>query len=140
MKIVYQFALCLFASTSLIVTPCVAETWVYNDEKGTVYTADSVNNIPEQYRLNAGKLPEVKKKTFNRVQLYMKPTCPYCKQLIEQLDERKVPYKMYDISSDIQAYKRFQSLGGTGVPLTLIDGNIIVRGKDIEKIVAELSR
>ena len=60
-----------------------------------------------------------------KVEVYSKAWCPYCKQALSLLDSRGVKYSNYDVEQDQQAYNRFLSLGGSGVPVVVIGSKVI---------------
>ncbi len=61
------------------------------------------------------------------VTIYTTPTCIYCKLEKEFLNEHKIPFKVVDVSEDTQAAQQMiMKSGQSGVPVTEIDGKIIV--------------
>ena len=72
------------------------------------------------------------------VTIYSTPTCPYCKQTKEFLNENNVEFTDIDVSSDAaKAQEMIEKSGQMGVPVLDIDGEIIV-GFDREKISEKL--
>lgn len=66
--------------------------------------------------------------------VYSTPTCPFCNQLKAFLDENKVEYTNIDVSADQEkAQEMIQKSGQMGVPVSDIDGEIII-GFDKKKI------
>ena len=66
--------------------------------------------------------------------VYSTPTCPFCKQLKEFLNEHDVAYTNIDVSSDqVKAQDMIQKSGQMGVPVSDINGEIVV-GFDKKKI------
>lgn len=72
------------------------------------------------------------------VVLYSTAWCPYCNMLREKFDALNVSYIEYDIEQSIVARLKHLSLGGIGVPLTLI-GDDVIKGYNQELISSKLS-
>lgn len=73
------------------------------------------------------------------VKVYTTPTCPYCLRLKEYLKQKKIQFQNFDVSIDRLALEEMTRLTGQmGVPVTIIDGEIIV-GFDKAKIDSLLS-
>ncbi len=61
------------------------------------------------------------------VLIYTTPWCVFCKHVEAYLDEKKVKYKLIDVQADpAKAQEMIDKSGQMGVPVTDIDGNIIV--------------
>ncbi len=61
------------------------------------------------------------------ITIYSTPTCPYCKLEKEFLKEHKFAYKEINVAEDTQAAQQMiMKSGQSGVPVTEIDGKIIV--------------
>jgi glutaredoxin-like YruB-family protein len=61
------------------------------------------------------------------VVVYTTPTCGYCHQLKAYLGQRNVPFTEHDVSRDPRAATEMVKLSGQqGVPVTLIDGQVVV--------------
>lgn len=54
------------------------------------------------------------------VELYITDWCGYCKRAIAYMKAKNIPFVAYDIEKDDAARKRFQQLGGSGVPLIMV--------------------
>ena len=68
------------------------------------------------------------------ITVYSTPTCPFCMQLKKYLDEHKVVYTNVDVSSSQEkAQEMIQKSGQMGVPVTDVDGQIVI-GFDKEKL------
>ncbi len=68
------------------------------------------------------------------VTVYSTPTCPFCKQIKSFLEENKVEFTDIDVSADQEeAQKMIKLSGQMGVPVTDIDGEIVI-GFDRDKI------
>ena len=61
------------------------------------------------------------------VVVYTTPTCGFCHQVKAYLNQRGVPFAEYDVSRDRQAAAEMVRLSGQrGVPVVLIDGQVVV--------------
>jgi len=61
------------------------------------------------------------------VVVYTTPTCGFCHQVKAYLHQRGVPFTEHDVSRDRQAAAEMVRLSGQqGVPVVLIDGQVIV--------------
>ena len=61
------------------------------------------------------------------VVVYTTPTCGFCHQVKAYLNQRGVPFTEHDVSRDPQAAAEMVRLSGQqGVPVVLIDGQVIV--------------
>ena len=59
--------------------------------------------------------------------VYTTPTCGYCHQLKAYLQQRDVSFTEYDVSRDQNAAMEMVRLSGQqGVPVTAIDGQVVV--------------
>ena len=73
------------------------------------------------------------------VTVYTTPTCVYCINLKEFLQQHDIAFQEHDVSQDQKALKEMiDKSKQMGVPVTDIDGTIIV-GFDKEKITQLLS-
>ena len=73
------------------------------------------------------------------VTLYATDWCPYCEKTRALLAQKQVPYKEYNIETSEQGRNQYQRLAGKGVPVLLIDGEV-VRGYNEKTIVAALAQ
>ena len=72
------------------------------------------------------------------VKVYSTPTCPYCKQAKQFLEEKNISFQDIDVSADhAAAEEMMQKSGQMGVPVLDIDGQIIT-GFDQAAISAAL--
>lgn len=68
------------------------------------------------------------------VKIYSTPTCIYCKNLKQFLNEKGIAFEEIDVSQNQQALEEMvEKSGQMGVPVIEIDGQIVV-GFDKEKI------
>ena len=72
------------------------------------------------------------------IKVYSTPTCPYCIRAKNYLKEHNIPFQDIDVASDENGLAEMIKISGQmGVPVILIDGNIIVgfeQGKIAEKL------
>jgi glutaredoxin-like YruB-family protein len=69
-----------------------------------------------------------------KIKVYSTPACPYCYVLKDFLREHKIEFEDVDVSTDQQAAEEMiRKSGQMGVPVTEIDGEIVV-GFDKEKL------
>ena len=73
-----------------------------------------------------------------KVIVYSTPTCPYCNLLKDWLTEKKVDFENIDVSVNREkAEEMIKKTGQMGVPVTDIDGKIII-GFDKDQLVSVL--
>jgi glutaredoxin 3 len=66
-------------------------------------------------------------KKMTKITVYSTPTCPWCEKTKEFLTENKVEFDNIDVASDQKAAQEMvKKSGQMGVPVTDIDGTIIV--------------
>lgn len=66
----------------------------------------------------------------HRVEMYVKPACPYCDEAREHFDARRYPYTVYDAQNDPKhraAMLRYSS-GDPTVPAIVVDGVYVQSG------------
>jgi len=66
----------------------------------------------------------------SRLELYISPTCPYCRAAIEHYDQTGTQYVVHDAQNDVQARQRmFAYTGGDPtVPAIIVDGTYVQSG------------
>lgn len=146
-RVVFIF---LFAGVWLCftgVTPAAIYKWV--NENGVVSYQDSppptgtkVKILPESPALPATPAPQTQvaspalpvpsvitrsaPRSAPKVEIYMTSWCRYCKKAKSFFNARGISYTAYDIEKDRAAAARMARLNpGGGVPLTVIDGQVI---------------
>jgi len=73
-----------------------------------------------------------------KIKVYSTETCPYCNALKSFLKENKVKFEEIDVEKNQKAAEEMvEKSGQMGVPVTIINGEIIV-GFDREKIEKKL--
>ena len=73
-----------------------------------------------------------------KISVYSTPTCPYCHQLKDYLQEKGLKFTDFDVAADsTKAQEMIDKSGQMGVPVVDIEGKIIV-GFDKAAIDKEL--
>ena len=113
-----------------------AEVFKWVDEKGQVHYSDkkpenqnvqeinikphvpnAVSNTTDDVVVQSvAKLPTPYKKQ-QKVTMYAASWCGYCKKARSYFKRNKINYTEYDIEKNANAKKRYDKLGGVGVPL-----------------------
>lgn len=73
----------------------------------------------------------------SKVVMYGAQWCGYCAKARELFRSKGVAYHEYDIERSVAGRKQFEALGGRGVPLIVIDDNVI-KGYNRQEILAAL--
>jgi len=72
----------------------------------------------------------------HEVVVYSLSGCPHCKALKTFLDNENIPYTNIDVGEDEKAVAEMIKISGQrGVPVTVIDGEKIVVGDDLKKVM-----
>ncbi len=62
----------------------------------------------------------------DRVRLFIKPYCPWCRQAMDWLEDQAIPYTALDVIRDRAAYEEmFRLSGQTLAPVIDVDGRIL---------------
>ena len=70
--------------------------------------------------------------TTHELELFMKPTCPYCIKVMNFMDENNVAIQLRDIVADEGAAETLVAVGGKRqVPCLFIDGKPLYESGDI---------
>jgi len=108
-------------------------------KKDVQYTVDQTmrNAFPA---LKVAGEPEKTPAGFkNEVVVFGFESCPYCVKVENLLKKHRIPYKDMDVQKSKVAKKKFQKIGGRGVPVTII-GEQKLSGWSEEKILALLKQ
>jgi glutaredoxin 3 len=74
------------------------------------------------------------------IKVYSTPACPWCMKLKEFLKKNKIKFEDVDVSGNIKvAHEMVKKSGQMGVPVTDIDGEIII-GFDEERLKKTLKK
>ena len=64
--------------------------------------------------------------------LFYKPTCPFCKKVLNYMEEHGIDLPLRDVSTDVASRDELLSVGGkTQVPCLFIDGKPLYESGDI---------
>ena len=77
---------------------------------------------------------ELNQKYGADVIMYSASWCWYCKKARAQFEQKGIAFKELDIEKSSQAHAEMKSMGGRGVPLFLIKGEV-VRGYDMKRVL-----
>lgn len=62
----------------------------------------------------------------SRIRLFIKPTCPWCREAMDWLDARKIAYERIDVIADPTAFVEMARLSAqTLAPVIEVDGKIL---------------
>ncbi len=62
-----------------------------------------------------------------KVVVYSTPTCPFCKRTKDYLSQKEIPYDDINVATDKEKAKEMIQISGQmGVPVIVIDGQIVV--------------
>ena len=63
----------------------------------------------------------------HQVMVYSTPSCPYCHMAKDYLNEQKVAFTDINVAADpTKAQEVFEKSGQMGVPVIIIDGQVVV--------------
>lgn len=69
---------------------------------------------------------------MKELKFYYKPTCPFCKKVMQYMDKNNIKVEMLDIKADPKNQKDLIEIGGIDqVPMLLIDGKPLYESNDI---------
>jgi glutaredoxin 3 len=75
-----------------------------------------------------------------QITIYSTPTCPYCKRAKDYFSRQGIEYTEYNVALDRKAAKEMlKRTGQLGVPVILIDGEVIVgfHQSQIDKLLSQ---
>lgn len=70
--------------------------------------------------------------------LYATEWCGYCARTRKFFQENNIPFREYDIEKSTEGHAQYEQLGGNGVPVVLIAGQVI-HGYDVSAMRDALS-
>lgn len=82
---------------------------------------------------------ELNQKHGAEVIMYSASWCGYCKKARTQFEQKGIVFTELDIEKSSQSNAEMKSLGGRGVPLFLIKGDV-VRGYDMNRVFELINR
>ncbi|WP_341501339.1 glutaredoxin family protein [Gallaecimonas sp. GXIMD4217] len=74
------------------------------------------------------------------VVLYSTAWCGYCKRMRALFKARGIPYREKDIETSARYQQEFLALGGTGVPMVVVDGRTVIRGYRPKAVLQAVQR
>lgn len=90
----------------------------FGDKKPQKTSAEKVKLETNTY--TSAPYDEVSFDSRERVVIYTTPRCTYCKKAKQYFSSHNISYTEYDITTDVNANKRFREMGGRGVPVILV--------------------
>ncbi len=147
-------------------TTVAAEIYCYTDGRGQLHFVDDIAKVPRKYRSqlrsadgsdavstvpspatparrptsSQSASPKERGRRFTgTVELYATDWCPHCREAETYLQANGIPYARHDIEKDPAAKRRFDELGGNGVPLIVV-GTHRMSGFSPEALEYYLSR
>lgn len=115
-----------FAVILMMPVSSLAQVYKWTDENGKVHFSDQKPESiqAEEVRVNVNTYTNVTQGNSNlaptqKVVMYSTSWCGYCKKARQYFTRNRIPFVEYDIEKDIQARKRYQKLGASGVPVIL---------------------
>jgi glutaredoxin len=125
---ILTFSLLLLSNSSY------GEIYKWADEQGKVHYSDQKPDIESVQNIEL-KINTYTHVTFGssihdvgrKVIMYSTDWCGYCKKARTYLKKNNIPFTEYDIEKDVEAAKRHENLGATGVPVILV-GNKRMNG------------
>lgn len=113
--------------------PVFAEIYKWVDESGQVHYSDSKKDDQQAETINVN-INSYKHATYEappknngnstsskKVTMYSTSWCGYCKKARKHFVASGIPFTEYDIEKDKQAKRKYDALGGTGVPVILVN-------------------
>ena len=111
----------------VLMTPVHSEIYIWVDEHGMTQFGDKKPHAKpvEEVSLKINTFTSVShdEVTFDsgpQVVIYTTPGCTYCLKAKQYFRQQHIAYTEYDITTDVNARKRFQEMGGRGVPVILV--------------------
>lgn len=100
-----------------------AEIYKWTDESGNTHYGEAPGSGQEAQKLDVdtsavGTVAPTTK--YERVVMYATSWCGYCRQARTFFRANRIDYVEYDIEKDRSARRRYDALGGVGVPVILI--------------------
>ena len=111
----------------VLMTPVNSEIYKWVDEHGKTQFGDKkppakpVEEVSLKINTFTGiSDDDVTSGNMPQVVIYTTPSCRYCLKAKQYFRRQHIAYTEYDISTDVNARKRFQEMGGRGVPVILV--------------------
>jgi len=99
-----------------------------------IYALVFVIAISWAYYYSTKPAPDFAAAHGGKVILYATSWCGYCTKTRDLLDKNNIDYFEYDVEKSEEGRKQFKALGGRGVPVLLIKGEVL-KGFDPQRII-----
>lgn len=97
---------------------------VHADSSNSVSNADkTAEEIAAEILKSAHERYVEEQQEKERVVMYATQWCGYCKKARQYFKDKGIVYTEYDIDSSRSAKREYDRLGGSGVPLIIVDGH-----------------
>lgn len=142
----------LFSSSMVLTNSAQAEIYKWIDKDGNLQFGDKppveLKSENIELKINTVTIPVVSTipdsanrnspvATSKNVVMYSTSWCGYCKKARKFMREQKISFSEYDIEKSASAKRRYDRLGGSGVPLIVV-GNQKMSGFSANKLLALL--
>ena len=104
-----------------------AQVYKWTDENGRIHYGDKPNERAElkdlRDTISSYKAVSYDLSAFahsDKVVIYTKPTCGYCKKAMAYFKKKRIKYKEYDITKSNYAKRQYARLNATGVPVIFV--------------------
>jgi glutaredoxin len=68
-----------------------------------------------------------KPRKSSKITVYHSPACPHCRKLLAYLEANSIDYTPYDVTKSESARQEIRNLtGGMAIPVTVVDGRVVV--------------
>jgi glutaredoxin len=101
----------------------LADVYKWTDEAGHTHFSDKPHELEkaEKIILKVDKPKTTTTATLKQeVIMYATSWCGYCKKAREHFAKNNIPYTEYNIETDAEAKRKYDSFGGKGVPVIFI--------------------
>ena len=121
----------LLLMLTLVCLPSFGEIYKWVDESGKVHYGDSLPPTAQRQDIKAD-INTFEKQSYNfqpspaaappqaKVVMYATSWCGYCRKARTYFKSQGIDYTEYDIEKNADAKRRYDNLGGNGVPLILV--------------------
>ena len=73
-----------------------------------------------------------------KLELYMRPTCPYCQKVIRFMNENKINIPLKDITNEAHRQTLIKIGGKQQIPCLFIDGKAMYESDDIVQWIKKM--
>ncbi len=104
----------VFCGVFILSLPCEADSAFDSGQTPEQIAADILAGAKDRYQRQQNEK--------NNIVMYATSWCGYCRKARNYFHANGIQYTEHDIESDDEAKRRFDLLGGKGVPLILVGG------------------